>query len=54
MPSERDPFQIDYDELKERIREAVRAAFQEHAEELGISYDAAVAQFFGEEEGAAP
>jgi hypothetical protein len=50
MLDERDPFQIDYDELKRQIREAVRAAIQEHADELGISYAAAVARFRREQD----
>ena len=34
-----DPDLIDHDDLKQRIRDPVRAAIQECADELGISYE---------------
>jgi hypothetical protein len=35
-------FSIDYDALKERLREAMRGAIQDRANELGLSYEAYV------------
>lgn len=42
-----DPSVIDWDDLKERIREAIRAVIQKDADELGISYGACVEHYFG-------
>jgi hypothetical protein len=39
--SDHDPAEIDWDDMKQRLREAIRGAIQQHADELGISYDAA-------------
>jgi len=44
---EDDPFSIDYDELKRRLREAMRTAIQERADELGLSYGAFLERYFG-------
>jgi len=40
---------IDYADLKRRIRDAVRAAIQERADELGISYKACIDIYFNEQ-----
>jgi len=34
-----DPSAIDWDDLKERMREAIRAVIQERADELGLSWN---------------
>jgi hypothetical protein len=34
-----EPFSIDYEELKRRITDEVRAVIRERADELGISYE---------------
>jgi hypothetical protein len=34
-----DPPAIDYEELKRQLREAIRAAIHERADELGLSYE---------------
>ena len=34
-----DPYAIDWDELKERMREAMRAAIRERADELGLGWN---------------
>jgi hypothetical protein len=39
---------IDFDELKQKVSEAIRAVIQEGADELGISYDACVDLLLGE------
>ena len=39
-PAEKnDPSAIDWDELKERMREAMRAVIRERADELGLSWN---------------
>jgi len=39
-PRENDgPSAIDWDDLKERIREAIRSVIQERADELGLSWN---------------
>jgi hypothetical protein len=39
-PTEKnDPSAIDWDELKERMREAMRAVIRERADELGLSWN---------------
>ncbi len=39
-PAEKDdPSAIDWDELKERMREAMRAVIKERADELGLSWN---------------
>ncbi len=39
-PTEKnDPSAIDWDELKERMREAMRAVIKERADELGLSWN---------------
>ena len=43
---EADLVPIDWDELKARTREAIRAVIQERADELGISYDACLDRYF--------
>jgi hypothetical protein len=48
--SERDPAVIDFDDIKRRLRDAVRGAIQQHADELGISYDACLARYFGRDD----
>jgi hypothetical protein len=45
--SEHDPTEIDWDDMKQRLREAIRGAIQQHADELGISYDACIDRYFG-------
>jgi hypothetical protein len=45
--TEHDPAAIDWDDMKQRIRDAVRGAIQQHADELGISYDACIDRYFG-------
>lgn len=44
-----DPPLIDFDQLKAKITAAVLAAIQERADELGITYEACIDLFFGEE-----
>ena len=40
-PTEKnDPSAIDWDDLKERMREAMRAVIRERADELGLSWNA--------------
>jgi len=47
-PSEQaDPSPIDLDALKERVREQVRAALQQRADELRISYEDCLDRYFG-------
>jgi len=50
-PNEREPEPslIDFEQLRKEITTAVRAAIQERADELGISYEACVDLFFDEE-----
>jgi hypothetical protein len=43
---EADLVSIDWDELKARTREAIRAVIQERADELGISYAACLDRYF--------
>jgi hypothetical protein len=38
-PPKPDPDLIDWDDLKERLRDAIRAAIQDCADESGLSYD---------------
>jgi hypothetical protein len=38
-PGPNDPSAIDWDDLKERIREAIRAVIQERADELGLTWN---------------
>jgi hypothetical protein len=45
--SDHDPAEIDWDDMKQRLREAIRGAIQQHADELGISYDACIDRYFG-------
>jgi hypothetical protein len=49
MNENREPPLIDFDELKQEIVEAIRAAIQERADELGISYEACIDLFFGKQ-----
>jgi hypothetical protein len=44
-----EPPLIDFDQLKAEIAAAVRAAIQERADELGITYEACIDLFFDEE-----
>jgi hypothetical protein len=48
--SEHDSAKIDYDDIKRRVRDAVRAAIQQRADELGIGYDACLARYFGRDD----
>lgn len=48
--AERDTAAIDYDDIKRRLRDAVRGAIQQHADELGIGYDACIARYFGRDD----
>jgi len=41
-----EPSLIDRDDLKQRIREAVRPAIREHADELGLTYEAYLDRYF--------
>jgi hypothetical protein len=41
-----DPNLIDWSDLKERIRDAIRAAIQECADERGLTYDEFLDWFF--------
>jgi hypothetical protein len=43
---EADSVPIDWDDLKARTREAIRAVIQERADEVGISYDAWLDRYF--------
>jgi hypothetical protein len=38
--------EIDYDDLKQRIRDAIRVVIQERADELGISFDECIDRDF--------
>jgi hypothetical protein len=44
-----EPPLIDFEELKQEIAEAIRAAIQERADELGITYETCIDLFLGEE-----
>jgi hypothetical protein len=47
---EADPISIDWDDLRSRLREAIRNAIQAHADELGISYEACIDRYFGSDD----
>jgi len=44
---ENDPSVIDWDELKQRMREAMRAVIQDLANERGLTYEAYLERHFG-------
>jgi hypothetical protein len=46
MEKNPDLYAIDFDELKRRITEAIRAVIQERANELGISYEDCIDLYF--------
>jgi hypothetical protein len=45
-PPRLDPDLIDWDDLKQRVREAIRAAIQECADECGVTYDEFLDRFW--------
>ena len=49
MSDHSEPPLIDFDELKREVAEAIRAAIQEQADELGITYKACIDLLLGEE-----
>jgi hypothetical protein len=49
MNQDHEPPLFDYDKLKRDIAEAVRAVIWEQADELGISYEACIDLYFGEQ-----
>jgi hypothetical protein len=47
MQDSSEPSLLDHEDLKQRIKDAVRAVIQQRADELGISYEDCLDRFFG-------